>query len=373
MPRPYDFNDLIRAVYRAAAGITDFDAFLRDANRFFDSDFSSFMSASRHSPETKILGIDGMSEREVIVYNEVFAEHNPMLRKALPALMAGEVVRSTNCISDGELRKTPFFSDWLRPADLYYSIGFTALTDSTWIHNFVLARSPNRGDYEVLVDKHLEQLAKHFCTATAVHKHVSEIGSYCHATTDALEHLQTGVILLSPNGVIIQANRSARKILRDGNLLAVTDNKLTTGKNNSRRLDKFVIAIKRNQISHGMQVVLNHPTTRERCCFSVFSISDHQNSFSLFEQRAMYVLFISTANLPTQRALRKLADEFGLTPREIDLVAAMASGSSLAVVAEHLGVSEETARTHRRHVYQKLEIHSAAELNALVHQLAAIS
>ncbi len=61
-----------------------------------------------------------------------------------------------------------------------------------------------------------------------------------------------------------------------------------------------------------------------------------------------------------------LVEQGGLTPREQDVLVALARGRSAQYVADTFVVSKETARTHIRHVYQKLEVHSREELMDLV-------
>lgn len=61
-----------------------------------------------------------------------------------------------------------------------------------------------------------------------------------------------------------------------------------------------------------------------------------------------------------------LADRCGLTPREREVLVALARGRSARYIADTFVVSKETARTHIRHVYRKLEVHSREELLDLV-------
>ena len=63
-----------------------------------------------------------------------------------------------------------------------------------------------------------------------------------------------------------------------------------------------------------------------------------------------------------------LADACGLTPRERDVLAVLAHGYDVARVQEELCISEGTALTHKRHIYQKLDVHTRAELLDRVRQ-----
>ena len=63
--------------------------------------------------------------------------------------------------------------------------------------------------------------------------------------------------------------------------------------------------------------------------------------------------------------LERILAEFGrdrLTPREREVVGLMLRGHALAQIAARLKISLETARVHRRNIYDKLGISSLAEL-----------
>lgn len=53
--------------------------------------------------------------------------------------------------------------------------------------------------------------------------------------------------------------------------------------------------------------------------------------------------------------------EHPLTPREIQLLQAVADGHTIAGAAEELGIAHSTARTHMQRVMAKIGVHSQAE------------
>lgn len=65
-----------------------------------------------------------------------------------------------------------------------------------------------------------------------------------------------------------------------------------------------------------------------------------------------------------------LQREYGLSSRETEVCEAIARGLSMADVAEKLFISENTVRTHSRHIYAKLDIHSRQELGAMLQKVS---
>lgn len=65
---------------------------------------------------------------------------------------------------------------------------------------------------------------------------------------------------------------------------------------------------------------------------------------------------------------RSLADEFGLTPRETEVLEQLAQGRDLAFMEEKFVISRNTVKMHVRNIYAKLGVHSKQEVIDLVEQ-----
>ena len=62
-----------------------------------------------------------------------------------------------------------------------------------------------------------------------------------------------------------------------------------------------------------------------------------------------------------QRTAPPRVEQHRLTPRELELLQALAEGHSYKTAARALGLSIDTIRFHVRHVYEKLHVHSKSE------------
>ncbi|HEY0881022.1 MAG TPA: helix-turn-helix transcriptional regulator [Archangium sp.] len=71
---------------------------------------------------------------------------------------------------------------------------------------------------------------------------------------------------------------------------------------------------------------------------------------------------------PTAPTTQTLQSRFGLTRAEARVVKLLAEGRSMKRIAEELGVSLETTRTHAKRAMQKTDTHRQAELVSLVLQ-----
>ena len=81
---------------------------------------------------------------------------------------------------------------------------------------------------------------------------------------------------------------------------------------------------------------------------------------------------IDDTKLPYGRFHRKceaVANTFLLSKREIDVLFYLAKGHKSSYIQEKLYISEGTAKTHIRHIYRKLNVHTQQELMKLVEDL----
>ena len=67
-----------------------------------------------------------------------------------------------------------------------------------------------------------------------------------------------------------------------------------------------------------------------------------------------------------RRQCEMVADRYLLSRREAEVLFLLAKGRNAAFIQEKLFISEGTARTHMRHIYAKLNVHSQKELMDLV-------
>ena len=72
----------------------------------------------------------------------------------------------------------------------------------------------------------------------------------------------------------------------------------------------------------------------------------------------------ATAPAPDQldENCARLSDEFGLTAREREVFVLLAHGRNGRYIMDHLVISRNTAKSHIKHIYSKLGVHSHQEL-----------
>jgi DNA-binding NarL/FixJ family response regulator len=75
--------------------------------------------------------------------------------------------------------------------------------------------------------------------------------------------------------------------------------------------------------------------------------------------------------LPSRGVLLQRAREWGLSPREAEVAAGLATGQSQADIAKSSGLALTSVITYRRRAYQKLKVSDRLELRALCERMVA--
>lgn len=64
---------------------------------------------------------------------------------------------------------------------------------------------------------------------------------------------------------------------------------------------------------------------------------------------------------PIDAAVRAVSGECGLSPKESEVLLLMANGRDVPFIAKYLVVSQSTVRTHNKHIFKKMNVHSRQE------------
>jgi DNA-binding CsgD family transcriptional regulator len=85
---------------------------------------------------------------------------------------------------------------------------------------------------------------------------------------------------------------------------------------------------------------------------------------------AAWLLSVESGGPTTIERVHGAADAFGLTPREADVLAALADGLSNRLIAEAIGISEATVKFHLVSVMRKASTSNRTELLSVLYSLA---
>jgi DNA-binding CsgD family transcriptional regulator len=314
----------------------------------------------------------GVSESDVVDYNTYFANKNILITASIRELLRGDVVSSAEVFTDSELSRTEFYADYMRKQDAHYTSGFMVTSLNDTFYTMIIARPYAMGAIAKQEKRMLATLQFHARAAIHIGSHLSSLKSVMKAKSGALDQLSTGVCVLGSGLKLLEANIAARDFFSDGSLLSSQNGYLAGGTTSNRQLARLLHELSNGVIKNSRRQRVFDSVSGAECYLSVFPILDADEFWWVDTKQSKYVLFIGTQLKPGSSCLDFLKNEFALTRREIEVVSLLVTGSDLGSIARHMQISYETARSHMKSIFRKMDIHSQAQLAVIVSRLNSV-
>ena len=184
----------------------------------------------------------------------------------------------------------------------------------------------------------------------------------------AIESLRLGIVTVSESGCVLNANRMALQFLRSNSGIRIANGVITCDNQSEDR--KLRLAIQkaideRNSPLNdlGIAIMAKNPLSAARATMLVKRVAYAPSVPGPSTAAAVVYIRIpipaSFTRSPdyerrmSQRLVRQL---FALTPQESAMVLCMVDGATLDEAASALGIKRNTARTHLRTIFSKMDV-----------------
>lgn len=286
------------------------------------------------------------------------------------------VSRMWQYLSVDELRRTRMYQQVFRPMHGGVAAMFTwREAGSLFVVN--VCRNAERGATfaEPEIDL-LQQVLPHLRNAWRIRDQLVRSTRTRQEAHDALEAIDAGVLVLDAMGRVRFANRVARSIIADGDVLRVDSRRLRAVENSTdARLQTLLRAAaaiplagwrqpdRRSQASPAFapsRLAIERPMPRRPLRLSALPATRMLSVDDASEGSVVVLIDDPDRRIATN--VRLLAAEHGLTPRECEAVSGLVAGLSLEAVAATMGITVGTARQYLKAVFAKTGVHRQAEL-----------
>jgi DNA-binding CsgD family transcriptional regulator len=293
---------------------------------------------------------------------------NPSVRASMeiePLL----VVPRKRFITDREFEKDPASQAILIAQGLYHGCIATLHRIGPLLSALEVYRPRRLGDFGRSEISILQRLVPHAANALRVNRQVSVSQIHQHQAEEALNQLNTGVLLLVRDGRIVFANRAAEDLLRRGGGITSRDGKLATSHHlHSDRLACVIARAAGRAAAPPMVEALRIDRDADHRPLHLWVVPLPRESSSLLvrtSQSDVMVIVIDPelSAAPPIEALRAL---YELTEAEARLTSGLLQGERLEDYAARAGISMNTARTHLKSVFAKTDTDRQAELMRLL-------
>jgi DNA-binding CsgD family transcriptional regulator len=311
-----------------------------------------------------------LSEPQLTMARYLTPESNPGLAfSALTAPMTAEL--RDRRFSDRDLERTDYYNEIMRPLDLWHAAIVNVHRDELVLAPMGILRTRKERPFGESELRSLRSLAPHLNRALRVTLRNREMETRADALVEMSDRALTALVVTDAFGRVAEANRLARGILAEIDGLLVRDGALRAARSDDNArlirlileaaagLDGFTFVRK----SGVMQVA--RPSCRRPLLLVVSPIRNALSPFG--RSHAVTIAFADPERAPEADA-DLLARLYGLTAREAAVAALLLQGRSPSEVASELAMTENTVRTHIRHVFDKTGVERLADLVRLLMQ-----
>ncbi|MGK9164674.1 helix-turn-helix transcriptional regulator [Inquilinus limosus] len=377
-----DLPDLIARIYDAALDQGLWDSVLNDLARMFaDGHASLYLLHESDDADSTVFEALAATSRWDPAFLDSYAQHfwrvNPWSERVLGRAV-GEVTVSDTLVPRRSLERTEFYSDWLRPQQLFSGIGGTFLRrGGVSAHVSVLHAEPMAEEETARLTEMMRRLLPHFARAAQIHQRLGDVATQRDALETGLDRLSIGVILTDPTGRVSFSNRVAEALLRAGTALRIDQRGLlcATQPGETAKLRQLIASasmiLDDPGLAPGGGLTLSDTTGGDQLAVLVSPVSRNRPLLSLAQPKAaVFIAAPTPANQLSQPELRRL---YGLTATEARIAGELAAGLSLKEIATRLDVSYETIRNHLKKIFIKTRTNRQSELvRLLLRNLPAI-
>ena len=308
-------------------------------------------------------------------YREGYLEMNPTL-PVIAEMACGECDYGSRHAFYRAVRDTPLYTEWLQPQDLYDGAMVVVDKTPTTVATLVVIKAESTGLYDDSIRERLLLLFPHVRRATLIERTLRELELTVQDAAAMLDALPSGVLTVAADGTLVSANRAAQKMIAaDGPMMGVAGRLEFTGNNAQRAFARALEAAKRGDVAAGeMGVSIPVEDGRGRAYHvHILPLDARRRAVLTAQAPAVIGVFVRRSTTSYAEAVAALAQRYGLTAREHDVLLAMVDVGGIPMIADLLGISQTTVRTHVTNIFDKTGVRRQGDLIRLVAEAATNS
>ena len=374
------FDSLVDQVYRASTGEVSWELALREVASAFDASVAGLalercplsqahLSPMAITPEPLAIHLSDDFAGLADLYYQHFYRLDPF-RPNEPVTFAPSVTQIHEVHDMKAFADSEYYRDFARRADAFHLTRFSARLDAKVQIRVVLDRGVTKRPLNDLELARFDSLTTHVVRALKVERHITQMGATMDAAFDALEQIGRAAFLIDRTGRIVRMNSLAETICSQADGIRISNQRLMVEGGSGHKL------LRQALVNHLGENLTEAPA--EPVVIAVERPSGNQSyliEVTPFEFESYWSTGIAATALVTIRdpdaALRpkvnrNWAQALGLTRSEWRVARTLVVSRDEGEVAQVLGISLNTVKTHRKRIYAKLGIHRRSELNAML-------
>jgi DNA-binding CsgD family transcriptional regulator/PAS domain-containing protein len=368
MPEAEQLSALIADIYDTAFNADSWPRVLEKICAFIPGCASNVFSQDTMCNIAQIHYSWGDNADYVQLYFEKYIKMNPFF----PAIAFGEVGHiglQSDIVPFEEFHETRFYREWAQPQG-YVDCVFCLLDKSESGGAMITVR---RDAQNGLVDdeacRRMSLIMPHVRRAVLISRALEHAQAASAELTNLLDRMSAGILLIGAGGRIAYTNQAGDFLLaqndvlsRKGDMLIVPDPSA------SLALSGAFAAAQSGDASTDMDGVALplQGKAGEQYLAHVLPLTSGLRRRVGDTYAAVAAVFVRKASIGWASPAESVAKLYKLTPSELRVLLAVVEDGGIPQVAESLGISEETAKTHLRHIFEKTGQRRQADLVKLL-------
>jgi DNA-binding CsgD family transcriptional regulator len=363
-----DLSSLIGDIYDASLDPSLWPAAFDEAHKFVGG-----IEASLHSQDTvqKVANIYFASTNDPR-YRALYVDRYFKINPIFPTVIFYETETALtvpDLVPREEFCRTQFAKEWLAPQGYVDGLFAPVEKSATGCALFTVMRHFRQGFVDDEMRRRFALVVPHVRRATLIGNVINLHKVKAAALADSLDALSAGMFIVDATGRIIHANFAGHEMIADANVLHAPAGRLAAFDKCARRAIADALAAADNgdlSLGRGGIAVPLESRTGERYVTHLLPLKSGRRREGGIFYAATAVVFVRKAALNLPSPPEAIARQFKLTPAEVRVLFATVEVGGVAEVAEIIGISEPTVKTHLQHLFVKTGTGRQADLVKLV-------
>jgi DNA-binding CsgD family transcriptional regulator len=364
---PEHVSWLIGDIYDAAVDQTLWIGALDKAAQFVGAQAGVLLWQNPASISVELIHAFGIEPHYVDLYLERYAKLDPTTAPMFQ-LETDDVASPTDLLPPSEFANSLFNREWLEPqgfVDLLQASLEKSPTD--FVRLFFLRKSES-GMVSGSMRERLRLIVPHIRRAVLVGQMVDRAAAEAATFGNALDGIGAGLFFVDASGRIVHANTSGQDMLAQGVLARGSSGKLASYDTSAvQGLDEiFGIAESGDADEPRGGAVPLTARDGEHYVAHVLPLTAGSRRQASASSEAIAAVFVKKAALDMPSPQNIIAKFYKLTPTELRVLFGIVQVGGVPEVAQSMGISPSTVKTHLRRLFAKTGTDRQADLVKLV-------
>lgn len=369
-----DFSALVGDIYDAALDSSLWPSVLQGISGFVPGLNANIFIQDANNRFANSIFTWGVNPVYFQSYLQTYAKLNP----CFPAgffVNVGEVFSVFDTLPREQFERTRFYKEWAAPQGIGDSPGAILEKSSTSCALLTVTQPSIQSPPYEDIRARLQLIVPHVRRAVLIGKAFDLQKTVAAEFSAAVDTFKTAIFLLDAQGRVVHANPSAMALLAADDVLHGPGGRLHAY---HRAADQsfselFAASASGDDLAIGPRGAAVHLRSRGGADFvaHVLPLLSGARREAAVLHRAVALLVVHNAAKNLSSPPEAIAKAFALTPREVTVLFALVEAPGVAEMAERLGLSKATIRTHLRALFAKTGTSGQAELVKLIARFAS--